>query len=176
MRSVPHDLWWLSNGALQSWNHSLYLRADGKRMLLLLLNCSVVWLFETHGPQHTRSPCPSPSPRVCSNSCPLSQWCYPTISSSCCPLLLLPSIFVSIRLFSNESVLCISWPKYWSFSFSISPSNGYSGLISFKDWLVLSPCCPRDSQESSPAPQSKSINSLALSLLYGPTLTSIHDY
>jgi len=132
MRSVPHDLWWLSNGALQSWNHSLYLRADGKRMLLLLLNCSVVWLFETHGPQHTRSPCPSPSPRVCSNSCPLSQWCYPTISSSCCPLLLLPSIFVSITVFSDESA------KVVELCFSISPSNEYSGLISFKiDWFYL---------------------------------------
>ena len=56
----------------------------------------------------------------------------------CCPLLLLPSIFPSIRVFSNESVLCIRWPKYWSFSFSISPSNEYSGLISFRvDWLDL---------------------------------------
>ena len=56
----------------------------------------------------------------------------------CCPLLLLPSIFPSIRVFSNESVLCIRWPKYWSFSFSISPSNQYSGLISFRtDWLDL---------------------------------------
>ena len=67
---------------------------------------------------------------------------------------------------------CIRWPKYWSFSFSISPSNEHSGLIS----LVWSPCSPRDSQESSPAPQFKSINSSAFSLLYGPTFTSIHDY
>ena len=67
----------------------------------------------------------------------------------------------------------IRWPKYWSFSFSISPSNEYSGLISFRiDW---SPCCPRDSQESSTTSQFKSINSLALSLLYGPTLTSVHS-
>ena len=65
-------------------------------------------------------------------------------------------------------------PKYWSFSFSISPSNEYSGWISF-NWLAWS-CCPRDSQESSPTPQIKSINSSALSFLYGPTLTSIHDY
>ena len=67
----------------------------------------------------------------------------------CHALLLLPSIFPSIRVFSNKSVLCIRWPKYWSFSFSISPSNEYSGLTSFKDWLVWSPCNPRDSQESS---------------------------
>ena len=83
-------------------------------------------------------PCPSPSPRVCSNSCPLSWWCHSTISPSCHPLLLLPSIFPSIRDFSSESVLCISWPKYWNFSFSISPFNDYSGLISFrKDWWDL---------------------------------------
>ena len=93
----------------------------------------------------------------------------------CCPLLLLPSILPSIRVFSNESVLPIRWPKYWSFSFNISPSNEYSGLISFKDGLVGSPCSPRDSQESSPTPQFKNINSSALSFLYSPTLTSIHD-
>ena len=66
----------------------------------------------------------------------------------CCPLLLLPSIYPSIRVFSNESVLCIRWPKYWSFSFNISPSNEHSGLISFNG-LVGCPCSPRDSQESS---------------------------
>ena len=80
----------------------------------------------------------------------------------CCPLLLLHSIFPSIKVFSNESVVCISWPKYWSFSFSISPSNEYSGLISFRMDLVGAPCSPRDSQESSPTPQFKSINSLVL--------------
>ena len=99
----------------------------------------------------------------------------------CCPLLLLPSIFPSNRVFSNESVIRIRWPKYWSFSFSISPSNEYSGLISIRmDWLdnglVGSPCSPRDSQESFPTPQFKSINSLALSFLYSPTLTSVHDH
>ena len=86
-----------------------------------------------------------------------------------------PSIFPSIRVFSNESVLRIRWSKYWSFSFGISPSNEYSGLISFRmDWL--DPCSPRDSQESSPTPQFKSINSSVLSLLHSPTLTTIHDY
>ena len=88
----------------------------------------------------------------------------------CHALLLLPSIFPSIRVFSNESALLIRWPKYWSFSFNISPSNEHPGLI----WLVGS-CSPRDSQESSPTPQFNSINSLVLSFLYSPTLTSIHD-
>ena len=86
----------------------------------------------------------------------------------------------SIRVFSNESVLRIRWLKFWSFSFSISPSNEYSGLISFRmDSLGVSfrtPCSPRDSQESSPTPQFKSISSLVLSSLYSPTLTSIHDH
>ena len=93
----------------------------------------------------------------------------------CCPLLVSPSIFLSIRVFSSESVLCIRWPKFWSFSFSTSPSNVYSGLISFRiDWFDL--LAVQGTLESSPTPQFKSINSLALSLLYGPTLTSIHDY
>ena len=83
------------------------------------------------GPQCVRLPCPSPTPGTCSNSCLLSRWCHPTISP-CHPLLLLPSVFPSSRIFSNESVLRIRWPKYWSFSFSISPSNEYSGLISFR--------------------------------------------
>ena len=95
----------------------------------------------------------------------------------CYPLLLLPSIFPSIKVFSNESALSIRWPKYWSFSFSISPSNEHPGLINLlQDGLVGSPCSPRDSQESSPTPQFKSINSSALSFLYSPPLTSIHDY
>ena len=89
-----------------------------------------------HGLQHTRPPCPSTTPRVYSNSCPLSQWFNHLIL--CRPLLLLPSIFPSIRIFSNESVLHIRWPKFWSFSFNINPSNEYSGLISFRmDWLDL---------------------------------------
>ena len=98
----------------------------------------------------------------------------------CRPLLLPPSTFPSIGVFSNESVLHIRWSKYQSFSFSISPFNEYSGLISFRiDFrfpLVWAPCSPWDSQESSPTPQFKSINSSALSFLYSPTLTSIHDY
>ena len=86
----------------------------------------------------SRLPCPSSTPGVYSNSCPLSRWCHPNISFLSCPLFLPPSILPSIRVFSNESILRIRWPKYWSFSFSISPSNEYSGLISFRiDWLDL---------------------------------------
>ena len=94
----------------------------------------------------------------------------------CRPLLLLSPIPSSIRVLSNESTLRMRWPKYWSFSFSIIPSKEHPGLISFRmDWLDVL-CCPRDSQESSPTPQFKSINSLALSFLHSTTLTSIHDY
>ena len=93
----------------------------------------------------------------------------------CCPLLFLPSIFPNIRGFSNESILCIRWPKYWSFSFSINPSNEYLGLISFRiDWCDL--LAVQGTQESSPAPQFKSINFSVLCILYGPTLKSIHDH
>ena len=95
----------------------------------------------------------------------------------CHPLFLLPSVFPSIRVFSKESVLHIKWPKYWSFSFNISSSSEFSGLISFRmDLLDLSCSSPRNSQESSPTPQFKSIDSLALNLLYDPTLTFVHDY
>ena len=126
-------------------------------------------LCDPHGLQHTRLPCPSPSPRACSNSCPLSRWCHPTISSSVIPFL------PALNLSQHQGLFkWVRWPKYWNFS--ISPSNEYSGLISFRDWLVWSPRCSRNSQESSPTPQFKSINSSALSLLHSPTLTSIHDH
>ena len=86
---------------------------------------------------HARLPCSSPSPRVCSTSCPLSQWFCFNHLILCCPLLF-PLIFPSIKVFSNESVLCIRWPNYWSFRLSISPSSEYCGLISFRiDWFDL---------------------------------------
>ena len=95
--------------------------------------------LQPHGLQHARLPSPSPTPGVYSNSCPLSRRCHPTISS-CHPLLLTPSIFPSIIVFSNESALRIRWLKYWIFRFNISPSNEYSGRISFRmDWLDLLP-------------------------------------
>ena len=93
----------------------------------------------------------------------------------CRPRLLLPSILPSIRVFSNESVLCIKRPKYWNFSFSQSFQWIFRTDF-FYDGLVGSPCSPRDSQESSLALQFKSIDSLALGFLHSPTLTSIHDY
>ena len=126
----------------------------------LCFSCSHVWIWELdlkkavvhslptlqhNGRQHPRLLCPSLSPRICSNSCPLSSWWHPTVSSSVTP-----------------STSSIRWPKYWSFRFSISPSSEYSGLISFQiDWF-WPPCCPGDFQESSPAPQFESISSLQL--------------
>ena len=86
----------------------------------------------------------------------------------CCPLFFLPSIFPSIRVFSNESALPIRWPKYWSFSLSINPSSEYSGLISFRiDWFDL--LAVQGTLKSPPTPQFKSISSSVLSLLCGPT-------
>ena len=109
------------------------------------------------------------------DSCPKMSWTHvhnPLIL--CHPLLLLPSILPSIRVFSNESVVHIRWPKCWSFSFIISPSN--SGLVSFRmDWLDLL-AVQGTLQEFSPTPQFKCINSLVLRFLWSPTLTSIHDY
>ena len=107
--------------------------------ILVHFSCSVVSnSLPPHKLQYTRPPCSSPTPRAYSNS-----WSIKSVMPSnriilCCPLLFTPSIFLSIKVFSNESVLHIRWPKYWSFSFSISPSKEYSGLISFRmDWLDL---------------------------------------
>ena len=92
------------------------------------------------------------------------------------PLLFLSLIFPSIRIFSSESVIRIRWPKYWNFSFSISPYNEYSGLISFRmDWLDLLGV-QGTLKSLIPTPQFKNIDSSVLSFLYNPTLTSIHDY
>ena len=94
--------------------------------------------LQPHGLQHAKLSCPSPSPGACSSSYPLSRLKPSSNLILCRPLLLLPSIFLSFRVFSNESVLPIMWPKYWSFSLSISPSNEYSGLISFRmNWFDL---------------------------------------
>ena len=102
-------------------------------------SCSVMSdSLQPHGLKHARPPCPSPTPGVYSNLRPLSQWCHPTISSSVILFSSCLQSFAAFRVFSNQSVFHIRWPKYWSFSFSISPSNEYSGLISFKmDWLGL---------------------------------------
>jgi len=102
------------------------------------VSCSVVsHTLQSHELQQARLPCPSLFSGVCSNSCPLSQWCYPTISSSVIPFSSCPQSFPE-WVFPCEFVLCIRWPEYWSFSFSISTSNEYSGLISFGiDWFDL---------------------------------------
>ena len=88
--------------------------------------------LQLHEPQHARPSCPSLTPRVHLNPCPLSQWCHPTISSSVVPFSSWPQPLPSIRVFFNESALRMRWPKYWRFSFIISPSNEHPGLISFK--------------------------------------------
>ena len=128
--------------------------------------------LQPHGLQHPRLPCPSPSPGACSNSCLLSWWCYPTISSSVVPFSCLQSLpasgsFLVSRLFASGS-------QSIGASASVLPMN-------IQDWLplgltVLIFLCPRDSQESSPTSQFKSINSVALRDFYVSTLTSIHDY
>ena len=133
-----------------------------------------LWL---HGLHHARLPCPSVSPRVCSNSCPLNWWCHPTISSSVTPFFSCPQSFPASGSFPMSQL-------FTSHSESIGASALASVLpMNIQAWfslgfslLVWSPCGPRDSQESSPAPQFESISSSALSLVYGPTLTSVHDY
>ena len=129
-----------------------------------------------HESQHARPPCPSPTPRVHSDSTSIELVMPSSHPILCHPLLLLPPIPPSIRVFSNQSALCIRWPKYRSFSFNISPSNEHSGLISFRIHWFDHLAVQRTLKESSPTPQSKSINSLVLSFLYSPALTSIQDY
>ena len=139
---------------------------------LIQFSCSVMsnslWPHEL---QHTRPPCPSPTPGACSDSCPSSRWCHPTISSSVFPFSsCLPSFAASGSF--EMSQFFASGGQSIGVSASALVLNEYTGLISFRK----TGCSPRDSQESSPTPQFKSINSSALSFLYGPTLTSTHDY
>ena len=136
---------------------------------------SHVRLFATHGLQHARLPCPSPTPKVYSNSCSLSRWCHPTISSSVAPFFSRLQSCPASGSFPLSQLFTSGGQRIGvSASTSVLPMN-------IQDWspldgLVGSPCSPRDSQESSPTPQSKSITSSVLSFLYGPILTSIHDY
>ena len=136
--------------------------------------------LQPYGLQHVRPPCPSPSPGACLNSCQLTWWCRPTISSSV-TLLLLPSVFPSIRVFSSESALHIRWPKYWSFSFSINLSNEYSGLISFRiDWFDL--LAIQGTLKSLLQHHSSKASKSTASILWHSAffivqlLTSVHDY
>ena len=138
------------------------------------LSCSVVSKsLRPHGLQHTRLPCPTPTPRACSNLCPLSWWCHPTISSSVI-------LFSCLQSFPASGSFPMS-QFFTSGGQSIGVSASASVLpINIQDWFPLgwtgSPCSPRDSQESSPTPQFKSINSSVLNFHYGPTLTSVYDY
>ena len=140
------------------------------------LSCSVMsnslWL---HGLQHARPPCPSPTPGAWSNSCPSSQYCHPTISSSVVPSSSCLQSFPALQYFPVSQLFASGGQIIGvSASTSVLPMN-------IQDWFPLGwtsfiSLLSRDSQESSPTPQFKSINSLALSFLYSPTLTSIHDY
>ena len=132
-------------------------------------------LLWPHGLQHDRLPCPSPTPRVYSNSCPLSQWCRPTISSSAVPFSSCPQSFPTSGLFQWVS-FSHQVAKVLEFQLQHQSFQRIFRTDFLWDWLVGSPCSPRDSWDSSPTPQFKSINSSVLSFLYSPTLTSIHDY
>ena len=128
-----------------------------------------------HGLQHAKLPLPSQSPRVCSNSWPLSQWCYSIISSSVVPFSFCLQFVPASRSFKMSQFFTSGGQSIGvSASASVLPMNIQDWFP--LGWLVGSPCSPRDSQESSPTPRFKSINSLVLSFLYSPTLTSIHDY
>ena len=105
-----------------------------------------------HEPQHARPSCPSPTPRVYPNSCPLSRWCHPRISSSVIPFSSCPESFPASESFPMSQLFTIRWPKYWSFSSTISPSSEHPGLIFRMDWLDPL-ASPRDSQVSPPTPQ-----------------------
>ena len=130
--------------------------------------------LQPHGLQHSRPPDPSSTPRVCSNSCPSSGWCHPTISSSVIPISSCLQSFPASGFFLMSQFFTISCQ-----SIRVSASASVF-TMNIQDWfplgLVGPPCCPWDSQESSPKPQFKRINSLVLSFLYSPTLTFIHDY
>ena len=124
-----------------------------------------------HDLQHARPLCPSPSSRVHSDSRPLSQWCHPAISSSVVPFSSCPQSLPASESFPMSQLFAWGGQKYWSFSFSIIPSIEIPGLIFRMDWLDL--LSVQGTLKSLPTPQFKSINSLVLSFLHSPTLTSI---
>ena len=131
--------------------------------------------LQPHGLQRARPPCLSPTPGDYSNSCPLSQWCHPAISSSVVPFSSHPQSFPASGSFLRSEFFASDDQSIGaSASASVLPKNIQDWYL--QDWLIWSPCSPRDTQVSSPTPQLKSINSSALSFLYSPTLTSIHDY
>ena len=131
--------------------------------------------LQPHGLQHARPPCPSPTPGACSNSCPLSRWCHPTISSSVSPFSSCLQSFPASGSFPVSQLFAWGGQSIGlSASASVSPMNTQDWFpLGWTGWISLH---PKDSQESSPTPQFKGINPLVLSLLYSPTVTSIHDY
>ena len=131
--------------------------------------------LQYHEPQHTRPPCPSPTPRVHPNPCPLSWWCHPTISSSVIPFSSCPQSFPALGSFP-VSQLFASGGQVLEFQLQHQSFQRTFRIDFLYDGVVGSPCRPKDSQEPSPTPQFKSINSLVLTFLYSPTLTPIHDY
>ena len=158
------------------WNTCLGNGPQFIKKRTLLFSCSVVFdSLWPHGLQHTRLPCPWPSPRVCSNPCPSSQWCHPTISSSVIPCSsCLPSFPASRSFPMSQSLHYVA--KLSELQVQHQSFQWIFRTDFLWDWLVGSPCSPRNSQDSSPTPQFKSINSLAFSFLYSPTLTSICDH
>ena len=169
--TLERNKWKVQNWKTQfiKWKTSLAaqcIRKDSVQFSRSVVSNSL-WL---HGLQHARLPCPSPTPGVYSNSCPLSRWCHPTISSSVVPFSSHLRSFPASGSFPMSQFFESGGQSVGiSASASVLPMNIQSGLVG-------SPCSPRDSQESSPTPQFKSINSWMLSFLYSLTLTSIHDY
>ena len=135
---------------------------------------SRVWLLVTAWLQHARLPCPLPTSRVYQNPCPLSWWCHPTISSSVVPFSSCPQSFPASGSFPMSQFFTSAKVLEFQLQHHSLQRNPRADLL--QNGLVGSPCSPRDSQESSPTPQLKSINSSALSFLYSPTLTSVHVY
>ena len=157
---------------LKNWDSQRYLLMKGS----VQFSCSVVSdSLRPHELQHARPPCPSATPRVYPNSCPSSRWCHPAISSSVIPFSSCPQSLPASESFPMSQLF--AWggqsPGVSTLA-SVLPMNTRTDLL--QNELVGSSCSPRDSQESSPTPQFKSINSSALSFLHSPTLTSIHDH
>ena len=159
--------------SLTIWTmHFIHLFVNGSVQFSRSVVFDSLWPHELH---HARPPCPSPTPGVHPNPCPLSQWCHPTISSSLIPFSSCPQSFPASESFPMSQLFTSGGQSTGvSASTSVLPMNTQdSSPLGWTGWF---PCSPRDSQESSPTPQFKSINSLVLSFLYRPTLTSIHDH
>ena len=160
----------------QDWKRSVFIPIPKKdNANSVQFSCSVMSdSLQPYEQQHVRLPCPSPTPRAYSNSHSLSQWCHPTISSSIIPFSHLQSFPASGSFQMSHFFISGNQNTGVSTSASVLLMNIQNWFP--LGWLVGSPCSPRDSQESYPTPQFKSINSSVLSFLYSPTLTSIHDY